>query len=140
MNRVFVSIVLVIGILAVLLIVNASRSGTQSVYIPSQLLKLDQNRKWSRIRVGGKVRDPIEYSVQPVISLKFAISDPGTNSSSQSIQVIYDKPKPDMFAVGRDVIIDGEYEGGVITATQLLTQCPSKYEPPSAEKKYGTVN
>jgi cytochrome c-type biogenesis protein CcmE len=42
-------------------------------------------------------------------------------------------PKPDMFAENRDVIVEGKLLGnGRIKAWQVLTQCPSKYEP---EKK-----
>lgn len=39
------------------------------------------------------------------------------------------EPKPDMFAPGRDVIVQGRLEsGGRIEATQVLTKCPSKYQ------------
>jgi hypothetical protein len=42
-------------------------------------------------------------------------------------------PKPDMFAENRDVIVEGRLQAdGRIKAAQVLTQCPSKYEP---EKK-----
>ncbi|MGH7814282.1 MAG: cytochrome c maturation protein CcmE [Candidatus Binataceae bacterium] len=38
-------------------------------------------------------------------------------------------PKPDMFAPGRHVIVEGKLaRGGVIDATQVLTSCPSKYQ------------
>jgi cytochrome c-type biogenesis protein CcmE len=39
------------------------------------------------------------------------------------------EPKPDMFADGRDVIVEGKLTpSGEITATQVLTSCPSKYQ------------
>jgi cytochrome c-type biogenesis protein CcmE len=39
------------------------------------------------------------------------------------------RPRPDMFAAGRDVIVEGRIESdGVIRATQVLTSCPSKYQ------------
>ena len=44
-----------------------------------------------------------------------------------------------MFTAGRDVIIDGEYKDGVLQAQKLLTQCPSKYEPPSPEKMISNI-
>ena len=44
------------------------------------------------------------------------------------------EPKPDMFAPGRDVIVEGKLgAGGVITATQVMTSCPSKYKPKQSE-------
>ncbi|HZP44270.1 MAG TPA: cytochrome c maturation protein CcmE [Candidatus Binataceae bacterium] len=40
------------------------------------------------------------------------------------------QPKPDMFAVGRDVIVEGRLGAdGTIEARQVLTSCPSKYSP-----------
>ena len=56
------------------------------------------------------------------------------------VPVIYRGLRPDMFTAGRDVIIDGSFENGTVVASSLLTQCPSKYEAPSPEKKYGVNN
>lgn len=36
---------------------------------------------------------------------------------------------PDMFAEGRDVIIEGRYVDGTLRAQSIMTSCPSKYEP-----------
>jgi len=41
--------------------------------------------------------------------------------------------RPDTLQPGRDVILEGHYAGGVFQATVLMTQCPSKYEPPKLE-------
>ena len=63
--------------------------------------------------------------------MRFGIEDPGTGGGGL-IAVVYRGVRPDMFAVGRDVIMDGDYYNGTFTAANLLTQCPSKYEPPKA--------
>ncbi len=40
------------------------------------------------------------------------------------------QPKPDMFAPGRDVIVEGLLTGdSTLQARQVLTSCPSKYSP-----------
>jgi cytochrome c-type biogenesis protein CcmE len=44
------------------------------------------------------------------------------------LPVRYNGVLPDMFADGRDVIVEGKVEGGVFHAKSLLTTCPSKYE------------
>jgi cytochrome c-type biogenesis protein CcmE len=36
---------------------------------------------------------------------------------------------PDMFAAGREVVVEGRYGDGALAARQILTSCPSKYEP-----------
>lgn len=46
------------------------------------------------------------------------------------------EPKPDMFAAGRDVIVEGRLAGdGTLQARQVLTSCPSKYVPRQAGAK-----
>lgn len=56
------------------------------------------------------------------------------------IHVIYNGLKPDMFEPSRDVLIDGvitlrEKGGFFLEAHSILTQCPSKYEPPAPKQK-----
>lgn len=129
MSKIYVSIVVVFVAIAGLLIFQASRGATSVVLKPSELLIQDSSQTLSRIRVAGTVSAlPVEYSVEPEISLKFTLEDPGNPQSL--VPVVYHGLKPDMFAPGRDVIIDGEYSNGVLTASKLLTQCPSKYTPP----------
>ena len=42
---------------------------------------------------------------------------------------------PDMFAEGREVIVEGRWDGGGLAARQIMTSCPSKYE---AKAEQGT--
>lgn len=44
------------------------------------------------------------------------------------LEVHYNGILPDMFAEGRDVIVEGTVANGVMEADTLLTTCPSKYE------------
>ena len=128
MNRVFISIALVIAAVGGFLFVQATKEGTSIVLTPSELSK---NSELDRVRVAGRVAsEKINYQVEPTIELRFSIEDPGKGGGAL-IPVIYRSIKPDMFAPGRDVIIDGDYKAGLLTAQRLLTQCPSKYEPPT---------
>lgn len=45
-----------------------------------------------------------------------------------TLPVKYNGVLPDMFAAGRDVIVEGKVQSGVFHANTLLTTCPSKYE------------
>ena len=131
MNRVFLSIIAVVVTIVGLLVFQMTRSTSSSVLLPSDLAQHQStDGTLSRIRVGGRVtEDPIEYQLEPRTELKFSIADPGENGPS--VQVAYQGLKPDMFASGRDVIIDGEFRDGTLYASTLLAQCPSKYEPPN---------
>jgi len=51
---------------------------------------------------------------------------------SGPVRVAYSGILPDMFAEGREVVVEGRFERGAITARQIMTSCPSKYEPEAA--------
>jgi len=40
---------------------------------------------------------------------------------------------PDMFSEGREVVVEGHYGQGALAAKQIMTSCPSKYEPQKTE-------
>lgn len=144
MNRVFTSIIVVVVVVGALMVYQATRISVRAVLLPSEILGSKAGSDLSRIKVGGRVSsDPITYLLDPSLELSFSIIDPAPTKSDQrkstvietthpmpSVKVIYNGLKPDMFAAGRDVIIEGEYKDGVLIAHELLTQCPSKYEPP----------
>jgi cytochrome c-type biogenesis protein CcmE len=136
-NKTFVSLLILALIIAGSLLVYASFSGTTNVYMPSELEKLNEPKK--RIRLVGRVQDKeLIYKVEPEFLLSFYVGDPQKTTdkipNKASIFVSYKGIKPDMFAPGRDVIIDGEYLDGKVLATNLLTQCPSKYEAPAPKE------
>lgn len=133
MNKRFLILIGVVILLAVFLVMRATQEAASLVLLPSDLLQR-KSEDLKRIRVGGRVAAlPVEYKVEPEVELKFFIRDPGKDeaASEQTVPVVYNGIKPDMFAPGRDVIIDGEFKQGTLVAGKLLTQCPSKYEPPA---------
>jgi cytochrome c-type biogenesis protein CcmE len=96
------------------------------------------------LRLAGRVSsgtvkwDPktldLEFLLQPIPageggeheSRRVAAPDPAAVSAT--LPVRYNGILPDMFADGRDVIVEGRVDGGVFHAKALLTTCPSKYE------------
>lgn len=133
-KKLFISLIITVGLIALILTVQATLGSASSVYTPSQLVRdagpVDQPRAIHRVRIAGRVSDdPISYIVEPSIELKFSVVD--RENPAERLPVVYRNLKPDMFAAGRDVLIDGDFVEGVFEASSLLTQCPSKYEPPS---------
>jgi cytochrome c-type biogenesis protein CcmE len=47
------------------------------------------------------------------------------------VPVVYHGSVPDLFKVGRHIVVDGRYRNGVFVARHdtLVTKCPSKYTP-----------
>lgn len=129
MNTRFISLIVIIAVVAAALIFQATRTTSALVLLPGDLIARGPDATLERIRVGGRIApEPITYKTEPEIVLLFKLENP--QNPTGSIPVIYKGLKPDMFAAGRDVIIDGDYIRGTLQATKLLTQCPSKYEPP----------
>ena len=56
----------------------------------------------------------------------------------RTLRVQYNGILPDMFAEGRDVIVEGKVREGVMEADTLLTTCPSKYEAELTEESTPT--
>ena len=97
------------------------------------------------VRIAGRVKPGTIIWEPSSLTLKFEmvnIPDPA-NGSVQAISatenaalkvICVGEPKPDMLAPDRDVIVEGRLgPGGVVTATQVMTSCPSKYKPKQAE-------
>ena len=96
------------------------------------------------IRVAGRVKaGTISWDPAP-LTLRFAIVPlppedgakvvPVSMLPAQEIDVVCKgQPKPDMFAPGRDVIVEGRLTGhNFVTADQVMTSCPSKYRAKKA--------
>jgi cytochrome c-type biogenesis protein CcmE len=102
------------------------------------------------LRLAGRVSDgtvkwdpktlDLEFVIVPIppkAAAEHALADGGEAvpvaatapaASGASLPVRYNGILPDMFADGRDVIVEGKVERGVFHANTLLTTCPSKYE------------
>jgi cytochrome c-type biogenesis protein CcmE len=138
MGKVFISLVIVFIVCGGALVYQATRGTSSLVLTPSEILSKGASRDLKRIRVGGRVVDPITYQTEPQMILSFSVKNPAGGEGV--VPVVYRGLKPDMFAAGRDVLIDGDYIGRSLQAAKLQTQCPSKYEPvvPGATAGEGT--
>jgi cytochrome c-type biogenesis protein CcmE len=120
--------------LSLSLVLQAKQAGTSLVLTPAQLLVEGEEgqHRGRRIQVVGKISDVgLVFETEPRLKLAFRVAD--RDDALQSVPVVYYGLKPDMFAPDREVIISGMLEDGVIMASTLQTQCPSKYESPDAD-------
>jgi cytochrome c-type biogenesis protein CcmE len=99
------------------------------------------------IRVAGRVKpgnidwDPnsltLKFEIVPIPDVDAAAVKPISAVASDPVSfrvVAAGEPKPDMFAPGRDVIVEGKLgPDGAIAATQVMTSCPSKYKPKQSQ-------
>jgi len=75
------------------------------------------------IRVKGDVVVGSYVHVDGTTEHRFSIG------GKDSMQVYYNGPMPDVFAEGREVVVEGlKRSDGVLEATEVIAKCPSKYE------------
>jgi cytochrome c-type biogenesis protein CcmE len=75
------------------------------------------------VRVKGKVREGSSKWDPQALRLSFALAD-----GQQQIPVFYHGVMPDLFAEGREIIVEGRLSPRGLVAESLLASCPSKYE------------
>jgi cytochrome c-type biogenesis protein CcmE len=79
------------------------------------------------VDLGGKVVGPVSGNAHDT-PLRFRLRD---RSGTASVPVSYKGTVPDLFKVGREVVVTGALQNGVFVGAKdsLLTKCPSKYQP-----------
>ncbi len=92
------------------------------------------------VRVAGRVQDGSIQWDPAALNLTFRLTpiEPGTipvGALPPGVAVSYQGILPDMFAEGRDVIVEGLYTPDrQLVASTIMTSCPSKYEPEIEER------
>jgi cytochrome c-type biogenesis protein CcmE len=118
------------GAVIVVVIVYLVLSGAQGVAVYAmtiQELKSQCPAIYGRgVRVGGIVDgDSIMWNADEM-TLQFNLVD-----GDENLSVTYAGIQPDAFRDGAQALVEGRYrESGVFEASQLLFECPSKYEAP----------
>ena len=118
----------VAGVLAVFLLYVSIAGGRTPQLTPSQLA----GHKGT-VSLVGKVVAPVHGTGYSHKGLRFDVVDIG-GSATTAVLVVYHGSVPDLFKVGRHVVVDGRYRNGVFVAKHdtLVTKCPSKYSPAKA--------
>ena len=112
----------VAAVLAVFLLYTSIAGGGTPSLQPSQLAG-----HAGRVSLGGVVLGPVRGDAHGA-GLQFRLRDP---KGTATVPVRYRGSVPDLFRVGREVVVDGRLRGGVFAAVPntLVTKCPSKYSP-----------
>jgi cytochrome c-type biogenesis protein CcmE len=117
----------VAGVLAVFLLYVSIAGGRTPQLNPSQLAGHKGN-----VSLVGKVVGPVHGAGYSTSGLRFGVTDIGS-PAGKTVPVVYHGSVPDLFKVGRHIVVDGTYRNGVFVAKHdtLVTKCPSKYTPKS---------
>ena len=98
-------------------------AGTPQV-VPTEVAAHAQEQ----VTLVGTVRATHGDSHSPA-GMRFVLSDP--KKTAGRVDVVYHGTVPDLYKVGREVVVTGRYANGRFAATSgsLSTKCPSKYQP-----------
>jgi cytochrome c-type biogenesis protein CcmE len=113
---------LVASALAVFLLYTSIAGGGTPSIEPSQLAG-----RTGEVQLAGEVAGPVTGDAHAG-GLLFRMRDIGEPESS-AVLVRYAGSVPDLFKVGRQIVVDGTLRGGTFVAEpgSMITKCPSKY-------------
>jgi cytochrome c-type biogenesis protein CcmE len=123
------------------LIVTAIRNTSEYYLTVEEIGARQAEYQGQPLRIAGRVKpgsiswDPatlrLEFSITAIPNPDASGVQPAAAITAPSFHVVcLGQPKPDMFAEGRDVIVEGRLvSANEVSATQVLTSCPSKYVP-----------
>lgn len=115
---------LVAGVLAVFLLYTSIAGGGNPSLAPSELAG-----RSGEVQLAGLVVGPVRGDAHAG-GLRFRLRDID-GPAGATVRVVYSGSVPDLFKVGRHIVVDGQLRSGVFVAEpgSMITKCPSKYAP-----------
>ena len=119
---------LVAAVLAVFLLYTSIAGGGNPSISPSKL-----KGRTGDVQLAGLVVGPVRGDAHAA-GLRFRLRDIA-GASSVRVPIRYTGSVPDLFKVGRHIVVSGRVQNGVFVAEpgSMITKCPSKYVPKSGE-------
>ena len=120
----------VAAVLAVFIVYTAVAGAGTPQLQPSDLAKYPRGD----VMLVGKVVGPVTGDSHAAVGKHFVLRDV-TGHTSTRVDVVYKGTVPDLFRVGREVVVEGTLRNGTFVAKPgtLSTKCPSKYAPAPAK-------
>jgi cytochrome c-type biogenesis protein CcmE len=120
-QRIIISAVVIVALLAYLGFASFNSNNLSYYLTVSEVVSKGDSEKAVRVN-GTIVKDSTNWSPETQ-TLSFIISD-GKNS----INVVYKGNMPSNYQEDIPVVVTGIYQNKVLTASQIVLKCPSKYE------------
>ena len=114
----------VASVLAIFLLYTSIAGGGNPSLAPSELAG-----RSGEVQLAGLVVGPVTGDAHAG-GLTFRLRDIG-EPSGKAVPVRYAGSVPDLFKVGRHIVVDGRLRGSTFVAEpgSMITKCPSKYAP-----------
>ena len=114
----------VAAVLAIFLLYTSIAGGGNPSVSPSEL-----RGRTGEVQLAGLVVGPVTGDAHAG-GLRFKLRDIGGKARAL-VSVRYMGSVPDLFKVGRHIVVDGRLQQGIFAAEpgSMITKCPSKYAP-----------
>lgn len=111
-------------VLAIIYLVVANTGATAEYYMTIGQLRSCTRCGAQTVRVAGIVANNSVVRETSTNTVHFVITE-----GAQTLPVVYGGVVPDIFRPGVQVVVEGHVTSGVFHAQNLLTKCPSRYQP-----------
>jgi len=130
-SKFFIGVLLIVGAVGYLIYTGIRETSTYYLTLEEFLPKREALAN-EGVRIAGRVQAGSVRWDPKDLRLSFVLGPfkEGVGDQTAGVPVHYQGILPDMFAEGRDVIVEGRYNAGsALSAKTIMTSCPSKYEP-----------
>jgi len=130
-SKFFIGVLLIVGAVGYLIYTGIRETSTYYLTLEEFLPKREALAN-EGVRIAGRVQTGSVRWDPKDLRLSFVLGPfkEGAKGQTAGVPVRYQGILPDMFAEGRDVIVEGRYDAGsALAAKTIMTSCPSKYEP-----------
>ena len=118
---------LVVLALMAVFVVQALRENLIFFYTPTQVME-GAAAGQTKLRIGGMVVPGSLKRTENGVHVNFTVSD-----GEKALPVIYQGTLPDLFQEGKGVVADGQWNGEVFQARNVLAKHDENYVPPEAQ-------
>jgi cytochrome c-type biogenesis protein CcmE len=136
-SKFFIGVLLIVGAVGYLIYTGIRETSTYYLTLEEFLPKREALAH-EGVRIAGRVQAGSVRWNPKDLRLSFVLGPfkEGVGDQTAGVPVRYQGILPDMFAEGRDVIIEGRYNAGsALLAKTIMTSCPSKYEPENSSQQ-----
>ncbi|MEO1272383.1 MAG: cytochrome c maturation protein CcmE [Myxococcota bacterium] len=117
-------VALLLSVAAVLYVILGVEDDAVYAYTVDQAVAQKSSLEGKMFRVKGLVKEGTILNKPGTLDTRFDLIH-----NDQTITVAYDKPLPDTFKAGIEVLAEGRLQpSGVLKADDVIAKCPSKYE------------
>ncbi len=126
MNKVYTSLVLIFALVVLWTVYLTNVKEDENLTVRYYTIKelTIEDKSISKVKVGGLIKpNSIDINESNRLEVRFYVYQ-----GEDSLKVYYNGTRPDLFKDDAEVVVSGQFDNNLITATELQTKCASRYE------------